>query len=78
MRPDRMNSRLHARQTCLSFDTRWLADEKPLCLFVEGDFFESGNDYRLRHANGEFGSLLVGQTWTTFCRRSCGGRHFGS
>jgi hypothetical protein len=35
-------------------------------MFVEGDFFGSGNGYRLRHAYGEVGSLLVRQTWTTF------------
>lgn len=33
---------------------------------MEGDFFGNGNGYRLRHAYGEVGSLLVGQTWTTF------------
>lgn len=64
--PGRSNTRFHARQTRLSFDTRWLADENSVRIFVEGDFFGSGNSYRLRHAYGEIGSLLVGQTWTTF------------
>jgi len=64
--PDRTNTRFHSRQTRLSFDTRWVASENPVRIFVEGDFFGDGNSYRLRHAYGEVGSLLVGQTWTTF------------
>ena len=35
-------------------------------IFTEGDFFGQSNAFRLRHAYGEVGSLLVGQTWTTF------------
>jgi hypothetical protein len=50
----------------LSFDTRWAADDYPVRMFVEGDFFGTNSDFRLRHAYGEVGSLLVGQTWTTF------------
>jgi hypothetical protein len=50
----------------LSFDTRWAADQRTVRVFVEGDFFSDGDRYRLRHAYGEAGSLLVGQTWTTF------------
>jgi len=34
--------------------------------FVEGDFFGTGNAFRLRHGFGEIGPLLGGQTWTTF------------
>jgi hypothetical protein len=43
-----------------------LPNESPVRIFVEGDFFGDGNSFRLRHAYGETGSLLVGQTWTTF------------
>lgn len=64
--PPRTNTRFHARQTRMSFDTRWAADDYPVRMFVEGDFFGSNNSFRLRHAYGEVGSLLVGQTWTTF------------
>ena len=62
----RTNTRFHARQTRMSFDTRWAPDENPVRVFVEGDFFGDGNSFRLRHAYGEIGSLLAGQTWTTF------------
>lgn len=34
---------------------------------IEGDFFgNGGGTFRLRHAYGEVGSLLAGQTWTTW------------
>jgi hypothetical protein len=64
--PPRTNSRFHARQTRLSFDTHWMASERTVRIFVEGDFFSDNDRYRLRHAYGEVGALLVGQTWTTF------------
>ena len=64
--PDRTNARYHARQTRFSFDTRWATNERVVRIYVEGDFFGDGNGYRLRHAYGEVGRLLVGQTWTTF------------
>jgi hypothetical protein len=64
--PPRTNARYHARQTRLSFDTRWLSNGRTIKIFVEGDFFSDGDRFRLRHGYGEVGSLLVGQTWTTF------------
>lgn len=64
--PPRTNARFHARQTRLSFDTRWATGVRPVRIFVEGDFFGSGSSFGLRHAYGETGPLLVGQTWTTF------------
>ena len=62
----RTNARFHARQTRFSFDTRWPANDRTTRLFVEGDFFGENDGYRLRHAYGEVGPLIVGQTWTTF------------
>jgi hypothetical protein len=62
----RTNARFHARQTRMSFDTRWASSARTVRIFVEGDFFSEGDRYRLRHAYGEVGSLLVGKTWTTF------------
>ena len=64
--PARTNTRFHARQTRMSFDTRWAPDGYPVRIFVEGDFFGNNSNFRLRQAYGEVGSLLVGQTWTTF------------
>ena len=64
--PARTNTRFHARQTRLSLDTRWADHLHPVRMFVEGDFFGDNSSFRLRQAYGEVGSLLVGQTWTTF------------
>lgn len=64
--PPRTNSRFHARQSRLSFDTRWLSDDRVIRIYVEGDFFSENDQFRLRQAFGEVGSLLVGRTWTTF------------
>lgn len=67
---DRQNARFHARQSRLSFDTRWHLGPEVARAFVEADFFGSGannNDaLRLRHAYGRIGRLTAGQTWTTF------------
>lgn len=64
--PPRTNARYHARQTRLSFDTRWASNNQVVRIFVEGDFFGNGDQLRLRHAYGESNSILVGRTWTTF------------
>lgn len=68
--PQRENARFHARQSRLSFDTRWLVDGEVARAFIEADFFGSaasgGDSFRLRHAYGHLGRLTAGQTWTTF------------
>ncbi|MCG8584122.1 MAG: DcaP family trimeric outer membrane transporter, partial [Pirellulales bacterium] len=70
----RENSRFHARQSRLNFDARWFTDRGMARVFIEGDFFggsaleeETSRDrFRLRHAYGEIGSWIFGQTWSTF------------
>lgn len=66
----RENSRYHARQSRLSFDARWLVDQRVVRTFVEADFFgnttTNANAFRLRHAYGRIGRFTAGQTWTTF------------
>lgn len=60
------STNIQARQTRLSLDVR---NETPAGLvraYVEGDFFGSGNSFRMRHGYGEWGGFLGGQTWTTF------------
>lgn len=64
--PDRTNARAHARQTRLSLDTRWPTRDRLVKIYVEGDFFGSNEQFRLRHAYGEVENLMVGKTWTTF------------
>jgi len=34
--------------------------------FIEGDFAGSDDQFRLRHAYGQYGMLLTGKTWSTF------------
>lgn len=68
-------TRFLARQSRVNIDVR--RPETPLGtfhVFVEGDFFGAGGNqrvsnsdgFRLRHAYGELGNLLIGQTWSTF------------
>lgn len=57
---------LQARETRLSLDLRSGDGPHRLRLFAEGDFFGDNGAFRLRHAFGEYGRLLGGQTWTTF------------
>ena len=68
------NFRSHAKQTRLNF-TSWTPTEiGEAKLFLEGDFFGQGGNqtfsnsttFRMRHAYGEIGPVLAGQTWTLF------------
>ena len=60
------NSQVHARETRLSLDMRGPVEGSELRMFVETDFYGSGNALRLRHAYGSYKGLLAGQTWSTF------------
>jgi hypothetical protein len=57
---------IHAKESRINLDLRSGQGAKHLHVFVEGDFFGDNNAFRLRHAFGEYGRLLGGQTWTTF------------
>jgi len=62
---------LHARQTRFNVGTTTDTTYGKLNTFFEGDFFGTGTtasktDFRVRHAYGELGKLLAGQTWSTF------------
>jgi len=68
---------LHARQTRFNVGTTTDTAYGKLNTFFEGDFFGGANvngasassanaDFRVRHAYGELGKLLAGQTWSTF------------
>lgn len=66
--------RMHARQSRIRFDTRTPTDWGSLRTRIEGDFFgNTGNErfsnssaFRIRHAYGQLGPVLGGQTWSTF------------
>lgn len=67
-----------ARTSRVGFTTNTPMGAKALTVRVEGDFNHpaafnfstepttNGMDFRLRHAYGEYGGLLVGQTWSNF------------
>ncbi len=55
-----------AKETRVNLDIRRIDSTKvPLQLFVEGDFFNDQNRFRLRHAYITAGDFILGQTWTT-------------
>ncbi len=55
-----------SKETRFNIDIRRIGEGKvPLKLFIEGDFFSSGNQFRLRHAYITAGNFIIGQTWTT-------------
>jgi len=55
-----------SKETRFNIDVRRITPgTPPLRAFVEGDFFSSGNQFRLRHAYMTVGDFLIGQTWTT-------------
>lgn len=54
------------KETRINIDLRRFSDKKlPIHLFIEGDFFSNGNQFRLRHAYISAGDFIIGQTWTT-------------
>jgi hypothetical protein len=57
-----------ANQSRLAFDLREPTGNGILRAFIEGDFDggDNGNQFRLRHAFGQWDRVLAGQTWTTF------------
>lgn len=67
-------STFHAKESRIGFDFRKKVvnangNEYPLQVFLELDFFDDREDFRLqprmRHAYGVLGRVLGGQTWTT-------------
>lgn len=54
-----------ARETRFNIDVRRMAGKVPLKLFIEGDFWTAGYQFRMRQAYVVAGDFLVGQTWTT-------------
>ena len=67
-------TRLHARQSRFNIETRTPTEYGTLRTLIEGDFFGAGGTeftsnssaFRIRHAYGELGPVLGGQTWSNF------------
>lgn len=53
-------------QTRLSLDSRMPSTLGLMRTYLEADFYGAGNTLRIRHAYGQVGPVLVGQTWSTF------------
>lgn len=55
------------KQTRLGFEvTRRTKNKGDIFIRIEGDFKTSDVSFRIRHAYGQIGNLLVGQTWSLF------------
>jgi len=54
-----------SRETRFNIDVRRVKGPAPLKMFLEADFWSTGNQLRLRHAYITVGNFIVGQTWTT-------------
>jgi len=59
-------SEITVNQSRLNLDLRQGTDRGILRAFVEGDFQGSDETFSLRHAFGQWGPLLAGQTWSAF------------
>ena len=55
---------LHARQSRIRFDSSTPTEWGGLETRIETDFYGGGNALRLRHAYGQLGPVLAGQTWS--------------
>ncbi|MBN3519349.1 hypothetical protein JYB62_04985 [Algoriphagus lutimaris] len=54
------------KETRVNIDIRRFATDKiPIQLFFEGDFFNTDQRFRIRHAYLAAGDFIIGQTWTT-------------
>lgn len=60
---------LTVSQSRLNFELRDTTSRGVLRAFVEGDFAEQNDTFRLRHAFGQFLDILAGKTWSTFTDR---------
>lgn len=66
--------RMHSRQSRIRFDSRTPTDWGSMRTRLEGDFFgpagnqrvSNSDSFRVRHAYGQLGPVLAGQTWSTF------------
>lgn len=59
-------SSITASQSRLNFDMHEATDVGILRAFIEGDFAEENDTFRLRHAFGQWRRILAGKTWSAF------------
>ena len=61
-----VNTEMTARESRLNLDLRTPTSLGEMKTYIEGDFAGSSNAFRMRHAYGQVGRILGGQTWSTF------------
>ena len=59
-------TQVSAQQTRINWEYREQTKPGEIRAFVEGDFQGSSETFRLRHAFGQFRTILAGKTWSTF------------
>jgi uncharacterized coiled-coil protein SlyX len=59
-------SSITVSQSRLNFDLHEATDVGILRAFIEGDFAEDNDTFRLRHAFGQWHRVLAGKTWSAF------------
>jgi hypothetical protein len=59
-------TQVSAQQTRINLEYREQTTQGEIRAFVEGDFQGDSDGFRLRHAFGQFRSILAGKTWSTF------------
>ena len=59
-------TQVSAQQTRINWEYREQTKTGEIRAFVEGDFQADDENFRLRHAFGQFRSILAGKTWSTF------------
>ncbi|MCE0732530.1 DcaP family trimeric outer membrane transporter [Halomonas sp. G15] len=57
---------MHAYQSRIGFKTVTPVSGSDLVTQIEGDFYGTNNNFRLRHAYGSWNGILAGQYWTNF------------
>ena len=63
---------ISAKRSRMNLDMRMDSSVGQFRAFVEGDFAGQGgtDNYRLRHAYGQYNRFILGQTWSTFVDRA--------
>jgi len=59
-------TQVSAQQTRLNWEYREQTKPGEIRAFIEGDFQGTNETFRLRHAFGQFRTILAGKTWSTF------------
>ena len=69
--PGQQGTTISTKRSRVNLDMRMDSSVGQFRAFVEGDFAGDGDteNYRLRHAYGQYRNYLIGKTWTTFADR---------